>query len=77
MGLYYGTRSCIVHFLTETQPLTNSILEKAQKQMESIEKLNLSFDIEHRELLLVKSRARLPLLNTGEANDKAHGFNFQ
>ena len=60
MGLNYGTKSSIVHFLTETQPLTNSLLEKAKEKIENIEKINLSFHIDHKELLLVKVRERKP-----------------
>ena len=74
LGINYGTRSSILHHLTETQPLTNSLLEKAQKQLETIEKINLSFHIDHRELLLVKSRERIPLPNYNPIERIPTGF---
>ena len=45
MGLNYGTRSSIVHFLTETQPFRHSILDKGKEQVVLIEKKSLSFSM--------------------------------
>ena len=61
LGINYGTRSCLLHILPGTKPLTHSILENAQERVEKIEKINLSFNVEHREILVVTSRERGPL----------------
>ena len=63
LGVNYGTRSCLVHFITGTKPLTHSLLEKAQVQVEKIESINLSFKVEPKELLVVTSRSRRPFPN--------------
>ena len=42
--------------------------------METIEKINLSFHIDHRELLLIKSRARLPLPTYNPIEDIPTGY---
>ena len=61
LGVPYVTRSSIVHFLTQTAPLTNTLLEKAEEKVKKINEINLSLELDNEELLLVKDRTRRPL----------------
>ena len=61
LGLPYATRSSLVHFLTETAPLTHTLLEKANNQLKEIGKINLSVNLNFQELLLVNDRTRTVL----------------
>ena len=61
LGVPYTTRSSIVYFLTQTKPLVNTLLEKAEEKLGKIEEINLSLNLNHRELFLVNDRARTVL----------------
>ena len=58
LGLPYSTRSSMVYHLTQTAPLTQTLLEKAQEKLNKVEEINLSLKLDHRELLVVKDRER-------------------
>ena len=45
-------------FLTQTTPLTHTLLKKADEKLKKIGEINLSINLKHEELLLVNDRER-------------------
>ena len=49
------TRNSVTHFITETQPLMNSLMSRAPKQLEN---LNLSLDLDLKEFWIMKEKLK-------------------